>query len=1052
EALETIEITFAKSDFEIKDVKDVNVFYLNPKDLQSGQNEDEIVEIIQRKELVDNLQKAGKSTANLDEEYDVSSVEVKENQRTGKIVLEGRKSTIYGCYVEKEPEKEPEVPEKKPEKPVEPPVEVPGLTYEDDEVVIKVTAEEEGVIPEGAELKVLPITSDEETKELYEEVGQKIQDKITEEEKEVAGFLAYDIGFVDKDGNELEPNGKVKVSMNYKKAEIPQEVVEQEAKDAEVTVFHLEEDEKGEVKDVVDMRAEKTAKVDTLVTTEGQKVQNVEAETESFSVFAVTWEAQAVEDRAAGEHVYKATWKGSKRIANIHFRNDDFLAKDISQELGITEDKTIEVNKNSAISTTIGKNLNGIGDQYSGRPDNTGYDYVFKEARLDSTRGTVENYISYNHDFKNKADWYYVGKDDKWKNWPKKKGVREVNVYLIYEKKIRNEVGEIKTIEDKNIDIDLFNYNAKINNPKNAPGAGVGFKFHSDVESYDGKNYLEKDEEYTNPHNQVIQQNYVKRNLKNNCPELTNGKSLGYLFGQERSEAVTSYNNLSGLLYKDSEGYNVYDSETYHAQLLPNEDRIAVYNAKLSPDWKTFGYGNFLPFNELPYNASNSSENSVLGKRFNSDMWFGMNIGFTFIQPKNGLVKDKPMIFDFRGDDDVWVFIDGVKVLDIGGIHDKKEGSIDFSTGTVKVEDKKDTTLAALYRAAYVEKHGERGVNDYLASIFKKDDKGNYTTYKNFSGHNFEFFYLERGGGAANCRIRFNMPSIDPDDIIIRKEIENYDEGAYSDVEFSFELYVNNGLQKGAEYTLIKADGTEVPNQHTDSDTGRFKLKHGESAKFSQYNQGSKYYVKEVGISSEIYDHVTIESSGIVNENDQDISQGEDSIQSKELIVGENPMVTFLNRCALSNMKHLIVEKVLTSGTSEESYDMRVTVGGELYNGPYKIGKDYDSAMAAKEQNTENGIISLEANQVAVVLGNVSRTDNGTIKRGIPSGTSFKVEELLKDNGQYLEPTYEIVKDTADAGNTQNGFEGTGFAEGKIALKANAKVVVTNSYNATLSV
>ncbi len=112
---------------------------------------------------------------------------------------------------------------------------------------------------------------------------------VKEEEKEVAGFLAYDITFVDKDGNEMEPNGKVKVSMNYKKAELPQEVVEKKATDAEVTVLHLEEDENGEVKQVVDMGAEQKANVDTLTTTEGTKVQNVEVETESFSVFTITW-------------------------------------------------------------------------------------------------------------------------------------------------------------------------------------------------------------------------------------------------------------------------------------------------------------------------------------------------------------------------------------------------------------------------------------------------------------------------------------------------------------------------------------------------------------------------------------------------------------------------------------------------------------------------------------------------------------------------------------------------------------------------------------------
>ena len=283
ESLEPITITFEKSNLEIKDTKKANVFFFDPANPEVSGDKDELVEITQRSELLESLQAAGQSTATMEEDYDLSSIEIKEENCSGKIVLEGRKSTIYGCYVEKEPEEKPEQPEEKP-------ADIPVLNYEDDKVTVSVTAEEAGIIPEGAELKVLPITSeDTETKEQYQEVEKKIQEKVAEEEKEVAGFLAYDITFVDKDGNEMEPNGKVKVSMNYKKAELPPEVEEKKATDAEVTVLHLEEDENGEVKQVVDMGAEQKANVDTLTTTEGAKVQSVEVETESFSVFTITW-------------------------------------------------------------------------------------------------------------------------------------------------------------------------------------------------------------------------------------------------------------------------------------------------------------------------------------------------------------------------------------------------------------------------------------------------------------------------------------------------------------------------------------------------------------------------------------------------------------------------------------------------------------------------------------------------------------------------------------------------------------------------------------------
>lgn len=162
------------------------------------------------------------------------------------------------------------------------------LTYTNDDVIVTVSEVEEGAIPEGAELKVVPILkNDAETKEQYAEVEKQIQEKAAETETEIKGFLAYDITFMDKDGNEIEPNSEVKVSMEYKQAAIPEEITAEDAKDTEVSVIHLEEDTDGNVAEVVDMR--KAGKVDTLETTDENKVEKVEVKTKSFSVYTITW-------------------------------------------------------------------------------------------------------------------------------------------------------------------------------------------------------------------------------------------------------------------------------------------------------------------------------------------------------------------------------------------------------------------------------------------------------------------------------------------------------------------------------------------------------------------------------------------------------------------------------------------------------------------------------------------------------------------------------------------------------------------------------------------
>ncbi len=165
---------------------------------------------------------------------------------------------------------------------------VTELKYENEEVIITVSQVDDGAIPEGAELKVVPILkNDTETQAQYAEVEKQIQEKAAETETEIKGFLAYDISFVDKDGNEVEPNSEVKVSMEYKQAAIPEEITAEDAKNAEVSVSHFEENENGEVKEIVNISENGQLKIVEL--SDEQKIEKLEFETDSFSVYTIEW-------------------------------------------------------------------------------------------------------------------------------------------------------------------------------------------------------------------------------------------------------------------------------------------------------------------------------------------------------------------------------------------------------------------------------------------------------------------------------------------------------------------------------------------------------------------------------------------------------------------------------------------------------------------------------------------------------------------------------------------------------------------------------------------
>ena len=994
-------------------------------------------------------------------------------------------------------------------------------------VVVTATAAKD-VLPDNAEFVVTPIVQETDP-DKYAETETKLNEKAEEDGYEIAGFLAYDIYFQDSEGNKIEPvDGSVNVSMHYTEPSVPATVSEisvvsvdeevNEEKNTNIDVMHFVEDQNGKVQDVVNMTEQGQANVET--TTDGE-IQKAEFNTESFSVFTITWKRKSGNTE---EFSFK------KIIHLVRQNGNTNTYADLNSSVNATNSLVLETEDTNPVLYMSTITSSGINKEMY-QLDESGTIYRFIGAYIATTSRNRYSLVDSNKvtklmgrketDSNSGVMKYQYKGDTTYRNL--KTGQTVIFVYsnaeLTQEAKLYSENGI--TLYDASgestVDLDLTNIDIldttsdendiipkRVINHENwsinytykrtVVGSGgesvevkalrrepitsqiqysedgenwmdvgsnpVKFIYTADavgdvpktIETADTRNLINismanyyENKEYCNSFkfdgtgytgSKEVKQNLVEKDLRDGYPvsngDNDKGTSLKGLFDGTWNQVipktyVTGLNHLFS--YDPSTGTYSYDSDKNYAYYdisdRNTEKNFVVYeNNKYKGNGKHESDGAFMPYSSWDENIDQNK------------FAFGMMISFEFLQPKDGKINGQDMVFSFSGDDDVWVFIDDKLVLDLGGVHDRAKGSINFANGKVNVNEKLNTTLKSIFN-----------------SIFNSD------TFADYTSHSLKFFYMERGRGDSNCSLKFNLPPRPTNSVEIVKSLANSDKEKYTSADFQFKAYLEDEEdrnQNPVQYNAIP-EGTPYRVKKNDSFTGEvryvgehniFTLKAGESAVFEGIDSGLRFYAEEVGILSDQFDKVDITNWEVtyhdLNGNLVEKSNGKVSETTKTYLArsgvktaGNAARVEFKNTCNAKNLRKLKITKQMNGLSTTDKFSFEVYLTGQNrqfipYDGVYEV-INKDGRILRSGNASSQGIISDIAPDETIVIDKIL------------SGTEFRVNEVGLSNSRYEDPIKEVEKGSCDAGTVTD-------SDGKIALEKDAHVIITNTLKVNLTV
>ena len=517
----------------------------------------------------------------------------------------------------------------------------------------------------------------------------------------------------------------------------------------------------------------------------------------------------------------------------------------------------------------------------------------------------------------------------------------------------------------------------------------------------------------------------------------------------DQSKYMRFYNNLQFPFTKttNDKGVSTYSFDSakntvyydYDNKKIVRKDDLKIHDA--SKD-NSIGY--------FPFNSTDPDQSA----KDNLNYGFGTQFTIPFTVTETGKnVDGSEMEFNFTGDDDVWVYIDGALVLDMGGAHNKAEGKINFAkqeatirTGTSNAKLGNSLTVGGRTPA---EPNGNTTVK-FENIMVKKSGSEPVTLdkYMKKSGtvHELKMYYMERGMWNSNMSISYSfvpLPSgltlsktldttdvnaglknavqgLDNFDFKIQKKNLKTDEANYSDVE-------NLG------YTLYDYDDRTFPGQEAKDSTATFsssyfasdfintKDKNNSSAFYAgtgfqiteSIPQGTKLQYDTSKTRWGVYDSITSRAAieggkGAV----ATFNMGDDTSSEMDVV---NRYVNFVNTPKVGSLS--VAKKYEGYAPENETFGFTVLVD--------LTGHDYYDSYKLEYTGTQNGTTD-ENGHFTLKVG-----DTVTFA-GIPAGA-----------------TYKVVEDSPQAGDTWVQ-ETTSDVTGKIEADVTSAAVVTNKTKTTV--